>query len=323
MSVSSNICITAADGQTGHLIAELLLAENRFRSRVSSLTCLTMRPERCTHLAELGGHVVPHTLGDVDGLVSVLKAAAADTIILIPPAHDSKAKISQELIRAAREVKVPNGVLLSMSAAGFAEKETQPRLREFIQIEAEFMNSHGFPDVPGGHYPCIIRAGFYAENLLLCDKDVKKTGVLRLPIGETNQFAPVARADVALLTASVAISEGPLGLSNLVRGQLITITGPKLVSGPLLANEAKAAGVNLSFQDISETEAKDMLAGADIDDTEREYLLEFYSLVREGKTNYISTIPFSAVTGVQPVQPVDFFKPDDSSHKQKRRWLGK
>jgi len=44
------------------------------------------------------------------------------------------------------------------------------------------------------------------------------------------------------------------------------------------------------------------------DESERQYLLEYYSLVREGKTNYISTSTFVNVTGQHPQEPVDFFK---------------
>ena len=37
-------------------------------------------------------------------------------------------------------------------------------------------------------------------------------------------------------------------------------------------------------------------------------MLEYYSLVREGKTNYISTLAFHDVTGQHPQEPVEFFK---------------
>lgn len=39
-----------------------------------------------------------------------------------------------------------------------------------------------------------------------------------------------------------------------------------------------------------------------------EYLLEYYTLVREGKTNYISTLAFHDATQVHPQEPVEFFK---------------
>lgn len=56
-------------------------------------------------------------------------------------------------------------------------------------------------------------------------------------------------------------------------------------------------------------EAKRVLKSqSDSDISEQEYLLEYYSLVREGKTNYISTTAFHDVTGQHPTEPDDFFK---------------
>jgi hypothetical protein len=47
---------------------------------------------------------------------------------------------------------------------------------------------------------------------------------------------------------------------------------------------------------------------ADIDVSELEYILEYYSLVREGKTNYISALAFHDVTGTHPQELPDFFR---------------
>lgn len=44
------------------------------------------------------------------------------------------------------------------------------------------------------------------------------------------------------------------------------------------------------------------------DEAERQYLLEYYSLVREGKTNYITTHCFHDVTGSHPIEPPQFFE---------------
>ena len=56
-------------------------------------------------------------------------------------------------------------------------------------------------------------------------------------------------------------------------------------------------------------EAKKILKiQADIDESEKEYLLEYYSLVRAGMTNYIATTAFHDVTGEQPTQPDEFFR---------------
>lgn len=47
---------------------------------------------------------------------------------------------------------------------------------------------------------------------------------------------------------------------------------------------------------------------ADNDDSEKKYILEYYQLVKAGKTNYISTLAFHDITGERPQDPVDFFK---------------
>ncbi len=41
---------------------------------------------------------------------------------------------------------------------------------------------------------------------------------------------------------------------------------------------------------------------------EKEYLLEYYSLVREGKTAYVSNAPMLAFFGHRGQEPTDFFK---------------
>jgi hypothetical protein len=41
---------------------------------------------------------------------------------------------------------------------------------------------------------------------------------------------------------------------------------------------------------------------------EKEYLLEYYSLVREGKTNYVSNAPMLLYFGHRGQEPADFFK---------------
>jgi hypothetical protein len=71
-------------------------------------------------------------------------------------------------------------------------------------------------------------------------------------------------------------------------------------------------------------EAKHILKSqSGLDPSEIEYLIDYYSLVREGKTNYISTHAFHDITGQHPQEPVDFFKvyADEfkSEHASKKR----
>jgi hypothetical protein len=113
------------------------------------------------------------------------------------------------------------------------------------------------------------------------------------------------------LAATVLVGKGKQGFDDHHRGQLMVLTGPMLVAGHELATAAsKVLNAQISFEDISEAEAKRVLKrqGRELDDAEKEYLLEYYSLVREGKTNYISTLAYHAVVGSSPTHPHDFFK---------------
>lgn len=49
-------------------------------------------------------------------------------------------------------------------------------------------------------------------------------------------------------------------------------------------------------------------AQSDADASEKQYILEYYSLVREGKTNYIATTAYHYVTGSRPTEPDEFFE---------------
>jgi hypothetical protein len=64
----------------------------------------------------------------------------------------------------------------------------------------------------------------------------------------------------------------------------------------------------LNTGDICRAEAKRVLhAQAPLDTCEIQYLLEYYSLVREGKTNYIFTWALHDITGQHPQEPPVFF----------------
>lgn len=322
-TMSRSICITAADGQTGHLITELLLS-NQFRSNFKELFCLTLHPEKCEDLAKMGAKIIAHKHSDPAGLVQSLKDSGADTIFIIPPAHAHKLRHARDVLKAVAAAGIRNTVLLSAAGADLAEEKTQPHIRQFTKIETEMMHLRHAGGTEAGTCQCIIRAGFYAENLLLYENDVKNNGLLRLPIGDVNSFAPIALGDVAKVVANILVSKGPKGLSDRFRGQLITLTGPTMCNGVELAAAASQAGVNIQFADISDTEAKQLLESetdSDVDDSDKQYLLEYYSLVREGKTNYVSTLDFGPITGEEPMNPPEFFKTHESEFKPKRRHI--
>lgn len=163
--MSRNVCITAVEGNTGYLIAELLLTDENFSVQVNSVIGLTMNPdaERCKDLANLGVSIVPHIPGRKANLVSTLQDSNADTICLIPPAHGDKIDITEEMIEAAKEANVPNAVFLSAAGCDMAERDKQPRLREFIDLEAHFMQSKGDPSTAAGQSPVVIRYAVFCR----------------------------------------------------------------------------------------------------------------------------------------------------------------
>lgn len=197
--MARKIAITAADGQTGFLIAELILREGKFAKAIDSVCAMVLDPKspKAKELEELGAVVVPHVPGRERDVVKTLKSTGADTICLIPPAHQDKLDICLELVSAAKKAGVTNVLLISSAGCDYAERDKQPRLREFIDIEHAVLSAKGDADTPLGHSPCVIRAGFYAENLLTYANQAQSEGLLPIPIGEDHKFAPVALGDIA------------------------------------------------------------------------------------------------------------------------------
>ncbi|KAL1667522.1 hypothetical protein GGF50DRAFT_112248 [Schizophyllum commune] len=320
------ILVTAAEGQTGRLILELLSTDANYSDKYAGLTALVFSEEAKASVEEEGFNAVKVLVYDPKDEPALVEAMeAVDTCLLIPPARKDKSQITKTLLKAAKKAKsVNNLVFLSSAGCDYAERDKQPRLREFIDLEALAMAAKSDPNSGDtGHSPCIIRAGFYAENLLLYTKQAQGEGKLPIPIDADHKFAPVALGDVAQLAAHVITSVGPQGLADEVRGQMMVLTGPMLVAGPELTQAgSQALGVNMEFESITEAKAKKILAseqGEEVDDAEKEYLLEYYSLVREGKTAYVSNAAFQAIFGSRGQEMPDFFKAYSAEFKPKKR----
>ncbi|GJN66189.1 hypothetical protein PLICBS_000205 [Purpureocillium lilacinum] len=321
--MSRKVCITAVDGHTGFAIAELILQHKEFSRKVDSVAGLAINPksEHAQELKSLGAIIVQHKPGRVRDMSITLEEMGCDTICLVPPAHHDKFDICVELVEAAKRAAIPNVLLISSAGCDYADTTKQPRLREFIDLESLVLQSKGDASTPTGGSPCVIRAGFYAENLLLYAPQVKEEGVLPLPIGENHKFALVALGDVAQVAAHVLTGKGKHGFDDRHRGQMMVVTGPMLCAGNEPATAAsKALGADMKFENISQAEAKRVLkAQSESDRSELQYLLDYYSLVREGKTNYIATTAFHDVTGKHPTEPDDFFRMYEDEVRPRKR----
>lgn len=165
--MSRKVCISAVDGQTGFLIAELLLTSPDFSNKVDAVVGLALHPHspKCKELEKLGATIIPHKPGKEREMVKTLKESGADTVCLIPPTHKDKYDITVELVNATKKAGVPNVCLLSSAGADMASAEKQPRLREFIDIEQLVMSAKGDPNTETGHSPVVIR---YVHDFQSC-----------------------------------------------------------------------------------------------------------------------------------------------------------
>lgn len=157
--MSRTVCITAVDGHTGFLIAELLLTNETFKSHIKSVAGLTLHPHaaKCKELAKLGVKIVPHEPGRLKHTVQTLQQIGAEAMCLIPPAHKEKFDITMEMIEAAKKANVANVGFVSSAGCDLAERDKQPHLRSFIDLEAAFMASKGDSYTQTGHSPVVVR----------------------------------------------------------------------------------------------------------------------------------------------------------------------
>lgn len=154
-----NLCITAVDGHTGFAIAELVLTNEDFTKHIHSVTGLTLHPgsESTKELAGMGAKIIPHKPGRVKDMVKTLHDSGADTLCLIPPAHKDKLDMTMELIEAAKKANIPNVCFISSVGCDLAERDRQPRLREFFDLETCVLSCKGDRSTSLGHSPVVIR----------------------------------------------------------------------------------------------------------------------------------------------------------------------
>ncbi|KAJ3339719.1 hypothetical protein HDU93_007835 [Gonapodya sp. JEL0774] len=212
--------------------------------------------EASRDLEALNRDIVEAKRVEVKNASSLAEAARGATVAyLIPPARGDKLECSRAMIEGVKTAGVENVLLLSTAGADEGEGK---HIREFGQIEAIARES-GIPNL------CIIRSGFYMQNLLLYADQITNdyhTSKLResyigAPIGE-GRMAPVDIQDMSLAAIKVC-QQLPAGNH---RGQTYTLTGPEVVSGPQITEAAtRGMGIpgGIHFQDIPRERAKEIL----------------------------------------------------------------
>jgi hypothetical protein len=90
-------------------------------------------------------------------MVEALQQTGTDTICLLLPPHEKKFDITVELIEAAKKASIPNVLFIRSARCDPAEKEKQPRLWEFVELEALLMIANGDTSTSTGQSPVVIR----------------------------------------------------------------------------------------------------------------------------------------------------------------------
>ncbi|GAA6009696.1 hypothetical protein JCM10207_004159 [Rhodosporidiobolus poonsookiae] len=324
------VAVVSAESYTGSSVLELLYSDGTYASKFDKLVGITFGAPVSPDVKAIHDEYRVETLAADELDEGRIKDLGVDTMLVIPPARKDKLDQVKRLLQLAKQAQsVQNLVLLSSAGADYAERDEQPRLREFIDLEVLAMQPKSDPETGDtGHSPCVVRAGFYLENLLLYSKQAQGEGKLPIPIDSDHKFAPVALGDVAQLLAYIVTSKGEHGLGDDVRGQMIVLTGPQMTAGPELAEAAsQALSTKLEFESIKESEAKKVLQrehGDELNAAEVEYLLEYFSLVRAGKTAYCAGRPtFQKLLGTDLEEPTSFFKAYEGNFARKRRRVAK
>ena len=202
------IAVTAVDGHTGSSLVELLLSDPAFEGRFAKVVGLSFGepgPDAKDVLDEYGVETMPaDALDDAK-----LKDLGVDTLCLIPPARkvrpsrrpvaaasrrptltlrpsrrrpQDKLDLVKQVLEVGKKAKnVQNLVFVSSAGCDYAERDKQPHLREFIDLEVRALAlprlaalgalglTHGRLQVLAmapksdpstedtGHSPCIVR----------------------------------------------------------------------------------------------------------------------------------------------------------------------
>lgn len=141
--MSLSIVLTSGEGQTGHLIAELLLTNPDFKKSVKTLTLLTSNTEHSHIKSLVSSGAVAVKATTKEEITKAMEDAKPNAAMIIPPSSADKLKEVKELLAVVKEVGgVENAVLLSSAGADLAG-ENLPRLREFVEIEKAVMAAVG------------------------------------------------------------------------------------------------------------------------------------------------------------------------------------
>jgi len=279
------------------------MTHGSYKDKIEAICAVAIEPKACSDLGKFA-QITSANFNDPKSIAEHMEKC--NIVFLIPPACNEKKKMTSNMIEPTKLAHVKNVVFLSTAGIDMADPQKHPRLREFVELESHLLACACEPKQCPHRY-VIIRAGFYMQNLILYQEQAQNEGTLPIPIGK-GKMAPVNLDDVSRVAALV-LAEG--SISDTVTGQLIELSGPELLTGEQLAQHAsKAVDSPIKFANISQDQANQILCcqHPDVDQYEKELLLEFYDLTSQGKLARLTTLAYKALTGEKPSNAETFFK---------------
>lgn len=261
------IFITSAAGQTGIAVIANLAQQKDIEILAGIRP--SKKEEHEKRLSEFNVKCVAVDTHDTKALVKSFQNV--DDLLIIPSTEADKVAQGMNCIAAAKEANVKFVLLLSMVKA---EEKQYLFAYQFRELEEALAKS-------GIQNYCIIRSGFYAQNLLLYKKQLKE-GTLPLPF-KTGKFAPIDVEGIGECCAKILLN------CKEHFGKTYEITGSESVDGTTLASLlSKGLGRDIRYKDIELKEAKKLLLDQNVPAHEIQEFLEFYEVVQDGGMDFVS-----------------------------------
>jgi uncharacterized protein YbjT (DUF2867 family) len=206
--------ITGANGNTGHRVAEALLAAGK------TVKVIARKPEKVAALKEKGAQVAPGDLGDQVFLTEALRGATA-AYLMLPPnfgASDWRTWM-REMVHIYTQAVIESGIskVVILSSQGAHRTEGVGPVGGLGELE------NALKAIPGLDV-LALRPGYFMENLYGSVGMIKQAGInggvqkadARTPIVHTRDIAKVAAQrllDLSFKGFSYEFITGPADLS--------------------------------------------------------------------------------------------------------------
>ena len=235
------IVVTGATGQLGQLVVDGLLE----KVPAAEIAVSVRNPEKAAGLAARGVQVRAADYADPASLITAF--AGADTVLLISGSEVGQREVQhRNVVEAAKQAGVGHLVYTSVLRA---DTSTLGLAGEHKATEQAIRDS-GIPFT-------LLRNGWYTENYAVALAQAAESGAL-IGSARDGKVASATRADYADAAVAVLTGDGH-------QGKVYELAGDEGWTFPELAAElSKAAGREVTYQDLSAEQHRDVLVAAGV-----------------------------------------------------------